>query len=100
LDGPAAPPVIKAGKNESKINKICNAFLATLQPRIETNLQNLITAHVCKSPPDMEAGLALAAGLRSKLLIPLSSFKIEYWLTARQRKILSEPKTPLSTCVS
>ncbi|CAG7991641.1 unnamed protein product [Penicillium salamii] len=65
-DGQAAAPVLKLGKKESKINKICDAFLATLQPRIDTNLQNLITAHVCKSPPDMEAGLALAAGLRTQ----------------------------------
>lgn len=57
--------MIKQGKKDSKINKICDAFLTALQSRVDTNLQNLITAHVCKSPPDMEAGLALAAGLRS-----------------------------------
>ncbi|KAJ5342017.1 hypothetical protein N7541_011141 [Penicillium brevicompactum] len=65
-DAPAAPPVIKQGKKDSKINKICDAFLTALQSRVDTNLQNLITAHVCKSPPDMEAGLALAAGLRTQ----------------------------------
>ncbi|KAJ5501455.1 hypothetical protein N7453_006272 [Penicillium expansum] len=63
-DGPAVSSVPKTGKKESKINKICDAFLAALQSRVDTNLQNLITAHVCKSPPDMEAGLGLAAGLR------------------------------------
>ncbi|KGO68497.1 Uncharacterized protein PITC_071220 [Penicillium italicum] len=65
-DGPAVPSVPKIGKKESKINKICDAFLAALQNRVDTNLQNLITAHVCKSPPDMEAGLGLAAGLRTQ----------------------------------
>lgn len=79
-DGQAAAPVLKLGKKESKINKICDAFLATLQPRIDTNLQNLITAHVCKSPPDMEAGLALAAGLRS-MYSPSLSHNYETQLT-------------------
>ncbi|KAG0156878.1 hypothetical protein PDIDSM_4060 [Penicillium digitatum] len=65
-DGPAVPSVPKIGKKESKINKICDAFLAALQTRVDTNLQNLITAHVFKSPPDMEAGLGLAAGLRAQ----------------------------------
>lgn len=74
-DGPAVPSVPKIGKKESKINKICDAFLAALQNSVDTNLQNLITAHVCKSPPDMEAGLGLAAGLRSKYSA-LSSFSI------------------------
>lgn len=48
----------------SKVNKICDAFLTTLENRLDTNLRNLITAHVCKSPPDLEAGLRLAASLR------------------------------------
>ncbi|KAJ5907824.1 hypothetical protein N7495_000506 [Penicillium taxi] len=48
----------------SKVNAICDAFLGVLQSRVETNLQNLITAHVCKSPPDLEAGLGLVAELR------------------------------------
>jgi elongator complex protein 1 len=67
-DGATIPLAPKVGKKESKINKICDAFLVALQNRVDTNLQNLITAHVCKSPPDMEAGLGLAAGLRSKYL--------------------------------
>lgn len=49
---------------ESKVNRICDAFLAVLQNRVDTNLHNLITAHVCKSPPDLEAGLRLVAHLR------------------------------------
>ncbi|KAJ5229601.1 hypothetical protein N7489_010309 [Penicillium chrysogenum] len=65
-DGATIPLAPKVGKKESKINKICDAFLVALQNRVDTNLQNLITAHVCKSPPDMEAGLGLAAGLRKQ----------------------------------
>lgn len=37
-----------------------------MQSRLDTNLQNLITAHVCKSPPDLEAGLKLVARLRTE----------------------------------
>ncbi|KAJ5320331.1 hypothetical protein N7508_000614 [Penicillium antarcticum] len=64
-DAPA-PSLPASAKKESKINQICDAFLATLQTRVDTNLQNIITAHVCKSPPDLEAGLGLAAGLRTQ----------------------------------
>ncbi|TKA71477.1 hypothetical protein B0A55_06939 [Friedmanniomyces simplex] len=46
-----------------KINRICDAFLRELgqQP---TSLHNIVTAHVCKSPPDLEAGLRLVSDLR------------------------------------
>ncbi|RHZ73514.1 hypothetical protein CDV55_109099 [Aspergillus turcosus] len=50
----------------SKVNRICDAFLATLEKRLDTNLHNLVTAHVCKSPPDLEAGLQLVARLREQ----------------------------------
>jgi hypothetical protein len=36
---------------------------------MDTNLQNLVTAHVCKSPPDLDAGLQLVAGLRGLFLL-------------------------------
>lgn len=52
----------------SKINKICDAFLQVLETRKATNLQNMITAHVCKSPPHLEAGLSEIAKLRSECL--------------------------------
>lgn len=52
----------------SKVNRICDAFLTTLEKRLDTNLHNLITAHVCKSPPDLEAGLQLVARLRGMTL--------------------------------
>ena len=53
----------------SKINRVCDAFLGALETRTSTNLQNTITAHVCKSPPDLDAGLVLIANLRGKSTI-------------------------------
>ena len=50
----------------SKINRICDAFLDALRSRTSTHFQNVITAHVCKAPPDLDAGLTQIAGLRSK----------------------------------
>ncbi|KAK2799452.1 hypothetical protein FQN51_006939 [Onygenales sp. PD_10] len=51
---------------ENKVNRICDAFLSVLNNRIDTNLQNLVTAHVCKSPPDLDNGLRLVAKLREQ----------------------------------
>ena len=50
---------------ENKVNRICDAFLAVLeQPQYkEAHLQNIITAHVCKSPPDLNGGLEIIAKL-------------------------------------
>ncbi|KAI9734749.1 MAG: hypothetical protein M1818_006736 [Claussenomyces sp. TS43310] len=49
----------------SKINRICDAFLEALRSRRETNLQNIITANVCKSPPALDDGLQVVAELMS-----------------------------------
>ena len=49
----------------SKVNSVCDAFLSILQTRKATNLQNVITAHVCKIPPDLEAALLEIAKLQS-----------------------------------
>lgn len=45
--------------SEGKINTVCEALLKGLEPRKATNLQNIITAHVCKSPPALDDGLLL-----------------------------------------
>ena len=50
----------------SKVNRICDAFLAALQPQRSSHLQNIVSAHVCKTPPDLEAGLQLVALLRKE----------------------------------
>ena len=48
----------------SKVNRICDGFLQALQKDSSSRLQNIVTAHVCKSPPDLEAGLKLVSELR------------------------------------
>ncbi|GJC82611.1 elongator complex protein 1 [Colletotrichum liriopes] len=59
-DSPAAPTDLS---DKSKVNKICDAILKSLQSRKGTNLQNIITAHVCKAPPALDDGLTLVAEL-------------------------------------
>lgn len=49
-----------------KVNRICDAFLKALESHSTTHLQSIVTAHVCKSPPDLEAGLALISELRKQ----------------------------------
>ncbi|KAL5000714.1 IKI3 family-domain-containing protein [Aspergillus recurvatus] len=53
-------------KRGSKANRICDGFLAALEKRSDTHLHNLVTAHVCKLPPDLESGLRLVARLREE----------------------------------
>ena len=49
---------------QSKVNRICDAFLQVLQQRQSQGLQNIISAHVCKVLPDLDAGLMEIAKLR------------------------------------
>ncbi|CUS09589.1 unnamed protein product [Tuber aestivum] len=52
---------------KSKVNTICDAFLNVLLPkRLSSNLQNIVTAYVCKTPPDHDAALLLIGDLRAK----------------------------------
>ncbi len=60
------PGVESSEAKISKVNRICNAFLDALKNRTSTHFQNVVTAHVCKIPPDLDAGLTQIAGLRSK----------------------------------
>ncbi|OAQ71074.1 IKI3 family protein [Pochonia chlamydosporia 170] len=57
----AEPPT--PTKSSSKVNTVCDAILRGLQSRKATNLQNIITAHVCKSPPALDDGLTLVSEL-------------------------------------
>lgn len=50
----------------SKINRICDAFLEIFKSRTHKNLQNIITANVCKSPPALDDGLIVVASLMKK----------------------------------
>lgn len=63
IDGPSQAS-IQCAQTKPKVNCVCDAFLDALKGRLNTNLQNIITAHVCKSPPDLDAGLLLVAKLR------------------------------------
>ncbi|CAI6338307.1 unnamed protein product [Periconia digitata] len=51
----------------NKVNRICDGFLAVLEePQYkESHLQNLITAHVCKVPADLESGLQVIGRLQA-----------------------------------
>ena len=61
------PPIHQIDEvSTSKVNRICNAFLEALGNRTSTHLQNVITAHVCKIPPNLNAGLRQIATLRSE----------------------------------
>ncbi|KAK3082365.1 hypothetical protein LTS18_004277 [Coniosporium uncinatum] len=59
-----APPTPRQPP-ESKVNRVCDAFLDVLSSLGPRYLQNIITANVCKSPPDLEGGLLVIAQLRS-----------------------------------
>ncbi|KAI5295661.1 hypothetical protein KEM52_000653 [Ascosphaera acerosa] len=68
--GEPVPATVTATASTSatngKVNKICDGFISVLSTRVDTNLQNLVTAHVCKSPPDLEAALALVTRLKKQ----------------------------------
>ncbi|KAH6875352.1 elongator complex protein 1 [Alternaria rosae] len=52
---------------ENKVNRICDAFLAVLEKSQykDAHLQNIITAHVSKTPPALETGLAMIGRLQT-----------------------------------
>jgi hypothetical protein len=59
-------PKVSQHQINSKVNRICDAFLAVLeQPRYrDEHLQNMITSHVSKVPPALEAGLEMIGRLQ------------------------------------
>ncbi|KAJ9607838.1 putative elongator complex protein 1 [Cladophialophora chaetospira] len=55
------PPKLPPG---SKVNKIADAFLSTLTSKPSSQyIQTIITAHVCKRPPDLPSALFLISSL-------------------------------------
>ncbi|KAK6428027.1 putative elongator complex protein 1, partial [Oleoguttula sp. CCFEE 5521] len=56
---------LQAKSPTSKVNAICDAFIAVLEKDRSRYLQNVVTAHVCKQPPDLAAGLTLVSELRT-----------------------------------
>ncbi|KAI9887623.1 MAG: hypothetical protein M1823_000607 [Watsoniomyces obsoletus] len=51
-------------QGKSKVNTICDGFLAVLADRMPKHLQNVVTAYVSKSPPDLDAALLAIAKLQ------------------------------------
>ncbi|KAK0704943.1 IKI3 family-domain-containing protein [Lasiosphaeris hirsuta] len=47
----------------SKVNTICDTVLQILRTKKNANLQNIITANVCKSPPALDDGLRVVSEL-------------------------------------
>lgn len=60
---PEGPTTNTTKAATSKVNSVCDSILKTLQSRKGTNLQNIITANVCKNPPALEDGLQVVAEL-------------------------------------
>ena len=53
-----------SGKQTSKVNSICDAFLASLAVHTPKHLQNIVTAHVSKISPDLDSALQVIVKLR------------------------------------
>lgn len=50
-----------------KVNRICNSFIKVLDRNFsDSHVQNVVTAYVCKSPPENETALRLIASLRGE----------------------------------
>ena len=47
----------------NKVNRICDAILSALASKSSTHLTTIITAQVCKRPPDLTAALTLVSNL-------------------------------------
>ena len=56
--------ISSSGKQISKVNSICDAFLASLTVLTPKHLQNIVTAHVSKLPPDLDSALQVIVKLR------------------------------------
>jgi elongator complex protein 1 len=53
-----------AAPSQGKVNRICDAFIATIGRKFPSRYQNLITAHVSKRPPDFVSALSLISEIR------------------------------------
>lgn len=64
----ASKPQLKQDQVNNKVNRICDAFLSVLEQSQykDAHLQNIITSHVSKTPPDLEAGLEMIGRLQGK----------------------------------
>ncbi|SPQ27367.1 09da9fb3-19e6-4348-805c-5fd7668165e4 [Thermothielavioides terrestris] len=60
---PQQPTDVATVAKPGKINTICDAVLQKLRTQKKANVQNIITAHVCKNPPALDDGLLVVAEL-------------------------------------
>jgi hypothetical protein len=58
-----APHLSQETSLKTKVNDVCNAFLEVLRLQA-IHMQSVITAHVCKSPPDITGGLQIISQLK------------------------------------
>ncbi|KAK5092752.1 putative elongator complex protein 1 [Exophiala xenobiotica] len=56
--------VTAIASNRNKVNTICDNLISALAKKDAMYLTNIITAHVCKRPPDVDAALTLVSSLR------------------------------------
>lgn len=66
INGDVPPSTVSKPTTGSKINRVCDAFLESLRRQGHKRLQNIVTAHVSKNSPDLEAGVRLVSELRKK----------------------------------
>ena len=76
-------------KSQNKVNRICNALLYFFQDQDGRYLQNEITAHTCKVPPDLETALRTVSTYRGRrglnIIIRNTDF-IKEWKKGLERK--------------
>lgn len=92
VDSPHAS-VMPKQNGKSKVNRICDTFLAVLQRKASTNLQNIITSHVCKYPQDLDGGLSEIAKLQSKSTLKV----VERCANVKQQTIPQKQRRRSST---
>ena len=63
---PSSLPEASGTMQSGKVNRICDGFISALESKGATYLQNILTAHVCKRPPDFNTALQLVTDLRPK----------------------------------
>ena len=59
-----SPPAVTTAPRTNKVNSICKNLISALAKKDATYLPNIITAHVCKRPPDINSALTLVSSLR------------------------------------
>jgi hypothetical protein len=84
---------------DTKVNRICDAFLSVLEQfkYKDEHIQNIITAHVSKTPPALEAGLEMIGRLQGT---KFESIYLDPVLTFAKPLKIRSPIRLLSTSAS